>query len=323
VTTQILKEPESGEGLAGLEEGGEQVSAGFHQVAEAYLEDLRLRTDKRNSIRCAEYQIDRLIRAVPALRSRRIRREDLRAFIQTRLGEGVTAATINQGLSVAKSVIRFGVREGRIKDAEIDFRTFALKKTARDRYLPQDQIEKLLETARYIDARVYPLIYLAYHSGARLGELLQMRWGWIDLETGRIQIRNTADWTSKTREGRVLYLPPDVLEWLRAYYAELSQNEAQDPVLQIRPGKPWTEHVHKVLRKVFTAAGIDSRIGVHGLRHSSVTDMLESGVPVHIVQQHHGHKDSTTTLRHYAHAREGALREAAQLMASKRRRRVC
>jgi site-specific recombinase XerD len=32
--------------------------------------------------------------------------------------------------------------------------------------------------------------------------------------------------------------------------------------------------------------------GVHGLRHSSVTDMLESGVPIHLVQQHHGHKDS-------------------------------
>ncbi len=91
-------------------------------------------------------------------------------------------------------------------------------------------------------------------------------------------------------------------------------------MLQIRPGKPWTEHVHKVLRKVFTAAGIDSRIGVHGLRHSSVTDMLESGVPVHIVQQHHGHKDSTTTLRHYAHAREGALREAAERMSDRRRR---
>jgi site-specific recombinase XerD len=76
--------------------------------------------------------------------------------------------------------------------------------------------------------------------------------------------------------------------------------------------------VHKVLRKVFDACDIDSRIGVHGLRHSSVTDMLESGVPIHLVQQHHGHKDSTTTLRHYAHAREGALRDAARKMAERR-----
>ena len=74
-----------------------------------------------------------------------------------------------------------------------------------------------------------------------------------------------------------------------------------------------------MLRKVFQAAGIDSRIGVHGLRHSSVTDMLESGIPVHIVQQHHGHKDSATTLRHYAHAREGSLREAATAMAHRRK----
>jgi integrase len=49
--------------------------------------------------------------------------------------------------------------------------------------------------------------------------------------------------------------------------------------------------------------------------------MLESGVPVHVVQQHHGHKDGTTTLRHYAHARDAAMREAAELMASKRSQR--
>jgi hypothetical protein len=46
--------------------------------------------------------------------------------------------------------------------------------------------------------------------------------------------------------------------------------------------------------------------------------MLESGVPIHLVQQHHGHKDSTNTLRHYAHAREGALRDAARKMAKRR-----
>ena len=86
VTNQVPDRVDPGEELPDLEDAGKQASGGFQQVAEAYLEDLRLRTDKRNSIRCVEYQIDRLLRAVPALRSRRIRREDLRAFVQTRLG---------------------------------------------------------------------------------------------------------------------------------------------------------------------------------------------------------------------------------------------
>ena len=52
---------------------------------------------------------------------------------------------------------------------------------------------------------------------------------------------------------------------------------------------------------------------------SSVTDMLESGVPVHVVQQHHGHQDSQTPLRYYAHAQEASLREAAERLARKRK----
>jgi integrase len=287
-------------------------------VADAYVADLKLCTDKRNSIRCAEYQVGQLLRVIPGLKRRAIKRDDLRKFIEVRKGEGVSAATINQGLSVYKSILRFGAREGLSRDPEIDFKSLALKKTTRDRYLDRKQIRTLLETAKLVDARIYPLLYLAYYSGARLGELLELRWGWIDLEEGRVQIRNTTTWTSKAREGRVFYIPEDALRWLREFKSSLSQAGPEDHVLQMKPGRPWTEHVHKVLRKVFDACGIDSRIGVHGLRHSSVTDMLESGVPIHLVQQHHGHKDSTTTLRHYAHAREGALREAARKMAKRR-----
>src|SRR5262249_48703027 len=152
-----------------------------------------------------------------------------------------------------KSVIRFGVREKTIRDPEIDFASLALKKTRRERYLTSQQIEKLLDAAKYIDARVYPLIYLAYHSGARLGELLQLRWGWIDEETGRVQIRTTKEWSSKTREGRVFYLPPDTLTWLRDYRARLKCASDQDFVLQMDAGRPWTEQIHKVVRKIFKA----------------------------------------------------------------------
>jgi integrase len=303
---------------ASSEPSGNSCSGGFAAVADAYVADLRLRTDKRNSIRCAEYQVGQLLRVIPGLKRRAIKRDDLRKFIEIRKGEGVSAATINQGLSVYKSILRFGAREGLARDPGIDFKSLALKKTTRDRYLAQKQIQALFKAAKLVDARVYPLLYLAYYSGARLGELLELRWGWIDLEEGRVQIRNTTTWSPKAREGRVFYIPEDALRWLREFQSTLSHAGPEDHVLQMKPGRPWTEHVHKVLRKVFDACGIDSRIGVHGLRHSSVTDMLESGVPIHLVQQHHGHKDSTTTLRHYAHAREGALRDAARTMAKRR-----
>ena len=92
-----------------------------------------------------------------------------------------------------------------------------MKKTIRDRYLDRKQIRTLFETAKLVDARIYPLLYLAYYSGARLGELLKLRWAWIDLEEGRVQIRNATTWSSKAREGRVFYIPEDALRWLREF----------------------------------------------------------------------------------------------------------
>ena len=93
---------EAGAPAAGAEDENGS-SSGFGAHADGYLRDLRLRTEKRNSIRCAEYQVKQLLKVVPELRRRRLKREDLRKFIEARRADGVSAATINQGLSVVKS----------------------------------------------------------------------------------------------------------------------------------------------------------------------------------------------------------------------------
>jgi integrase len=43
-------------------------------------------------------------------------------------------------------------------------------------------------------------------------------------------------------------------------------------------------------------AGLDG-VGVHGLRHTAITRLVERGVPVPIVQRFAGHADITTTMR--------------------------
>jgi len=50
-----------------------------------------------------------------------------------------------------------------------------------------------------------------------------------------------------------------------------------------------------------------------------VTEALEAGVPIHVVQRMAGHSSVATTLGHYAHVRDAALREAALLLANRRR----
>ncbi len=55
-------------------------------------------------------------------------------------------------------------------------------------------------------------------------------------------------------------------------------------------------------------------ITLHGARHHSVTRLLNAGVPVHTVQQWHGHANAAQTLA-YAHSSVDDLRAAAEAVA--------
>ena len=292
----------------------------FERLAGLYAADLQLRTEKAKSLKSVRDSVAARVKAVPAIKKRPLGPADLRRFVQIRKRDGVSPSTINSALRNARAIVRFGIREKLMSDPEIIFRGFLQKVTKRNRYMTGKEIQALFEAADRVDPRAGPLLRFQYHSGVRVGELMHILWGWLDLETGRVEIRETEDWSTKTRTTRTFFLPPDVLPWLAKYKASLDHNEDDDPLFQMTPGKPWTEHIFKVVRKVFNEAGIDPKKGkTHALRHSSVTDMLESGVPINVVMEHHGHKDATTTLR-YAHAREESLREAAQLMTQRRRR---
>jgi integrase len=52
----------------------------------------------------------------------------------------------------------------------------------------------------------------------------------------------------------------------------------------------------------------------HGLRHTHITHLLRSGVPVHVVSAGAGHASPTTTLNIYAHLLPGQQESAAAIM---------
>ena len=54
-----------------------------------------------------------------------------------------------------------------------------------------------------------------------------------------------------------------------------------------------------------------SHITFHGLRHTHITHLLRSGVPVHVVSARAGHANPTVTLNIYAHLLPGQQEGAA------------
>ena len=71
-----------------------------------------------------------------------------------------------------------------------------------------------------------------------------------------------------------------------------SSGRASTPPSGPARGSPWPRlrRIHKAVRR---ASGI--AFSLHGLRHSFVTMLLRSGVPLHVARELAGHTSITTT----------------------------
>jgi integrase len=142
-------------------------------------------------------------------------------------------------------------------------------------------------------------IHLLILTGARCGEILSLRWEWVDLEGGRLNLPD-----SKTGE-KTVPLGGAALAVLRA----IPRVEGNPHVIVGgRPGAslvnlkdPWG-----VIRE---AAGIED-VRIHDLRHSFASVGAAGGLSLPIIGAILGHTQASTTQR-YAHLSNDPLRAAA------------
>ena len=72
-------------------------------------------------------------------------------------------------------------------------------------------------------------------------------------------------------------------------------------------------HFTKAFSREVAAAKLP-HVTFHGLRHTHITHLLRSGVPVHVVSARAGHSNPTVTLNIYSHLLEGDQEKAAAVM---------
>jgi len=146
-------------------------------------------------------------------------------------------------------------------------------------------------------------IRLLIFTGARVSEILGLRWESINWQAERAELPD-----SKTGK-KHLPLPPAALELLRGLEA---QENGQGYV--VRGGKATSAELPLVNLKdpwirLRTAAGLDD-VRLHDLRHSFASVAASGGMSLVLIGSMLGHKDVSTTAR-YAHLSDDPKKAAA------------
>jgi integrase len=191
--------------------------------------------------------------------------------------------------------------------------------------------------------RLFAFFHLAAFTGARRGELLNLRWTSVDLDAYEITITGSAafidgkriEGTTKTGRTRVVSIDQGTVHVLK----EHRRQQAADKLLAGEEWRGLDDHVFTtgwgdpihpdtvsslmpLLIKSYNnpkdgpkAAEPLPHARLHDLRHIHATTLLLAGVPVHVVAARLRHVDPSVTLRVYAHVIRAAEASAAEIFA--------
>ena len=161
--------------------------------------------------------------------------------------------------------------------------------------------EKIAETIyRTTNIKHRCMLMLAYSAGLRVSEIANMEIANIDSKRMIIFIQR-----SKGKKDRIVNLSIILLPELRKYYRQYR------PLKYLFEGAPGQKYSIRSLQEVFSRAkiraGVKSKGGIHTLRHSYATHLLENGTDIRLIQELLGHNSIRTTVR-YAHVSTRSLR---------------
>jgi site-specific recombinase XerD len=168
--------------------------------------------------------------------------------------------------------------------------------------LSVEDVSRLLAAVR--DPRYRLAMMVAYAAGLRLSEILDLRVEDIDSHRMVIRVRQ-----GKGGKDRYTLLSPVLLEALREYWRAWRPETFLFPSRNLGGTAPVSAScLQRACTTAARDAGLRTGIGLHTLRHSFATHLLESGTSVRVIQRLLGHRSLVTTAL-YTHVSAEALRE--------------
>lgn len=292
------------------EKSAKRAGSTILELAERFMaEHVRTKTKPRS---VAEY--DRLVTKLilPALGKRKVadvNRSDVARLHHELRG---TPYQANRVLAILSKMFSLAERWGMRPDNTNPCRHFdRFREDKRERFLSEVELVQLSEALVAAEqegtASPYAVaaIRLLLFTGARLSEILTLRWQDVDFDTGVLRLPD-----SKTG-AKLIHLSAPPREVLTGLQRDAGNPfviaGANDGAHLVNLEKPW--------RRIRSTAGLQD-VRLHDLRHSFASVAVAGGLSLPIIGALLGHKNASTTAR-YAHLAADPLKRANDLIAER------
>ena len=293
----------------------------IHSVIEEY-KKIYKKNVKRTTFLSVETQYQEFEKFIDSKRIiTTITTQDLNRFFDFLLYQKNLA---NQTTSAYKSrlnkLFQYAVKNGYIEtnpieSCIIEYKTRTESKKNPNKFLEDDEYNRLIEYTRKINLRYAMLFEWMYMTGMRVGEALALTWDKIDLDSNppiahvsstleyhQLKIKDVYASTSPktTASIRSVSLPNRCIEIL----AQIEEIEGSNRGFIFTTSKHTPISITAIntfLRTHRERMGIDKNISTHIFRHTHISKLAEMGLPLYSIQARVGHENSQVTESIYLH----------------------
>jgi len=218
----------------------------------------------------------------------------------------LSAASLARHVSSVRGLFAFAVQNGLLTEDPSALLESPKLPQQLPEFLTREEMDRVLaqpDASTLLGYRDRVMLELLYAAGLRISELVTLRLGDFDAQTGVLRV------FGKRAKERLVPIH-SLAQRLLLDYLELKRPQFQ-PVQQFlflnRSGKGLTRQgVWKLVKRYAEAAGIRRSISPHTFRHSFATHLLEGGADLRTVQLLLGHAAINAT-EIYTHIESGRL----------------
>ena len=250
------------------------------------VEILQLKAYSKNTINTYRNEFAQLLYALKERNVDELDAERLRSYFLYCVNElKLSENTLNSRINAVKFYFEVVIKREKF--------FFEIPRPKKPSILPKvlsaNDIKKIFEATTNLKHNT--MLKICYGMGLRVSEIVKLKIKDIDSERMQAFIER-----AKGKKDRYVNLPESILEQLRSYYLEFK------PKVYLFEGQYGGEYSIRSAQKVFTdalkKAKINKSIGIHGLRHSFATHLMENGTDAIFIQKLLGHNDIKTTLKY-------------------------